>query len=347
MQIYRLITGVFLSLSIVSTGFFAMITNVQAGEGKCGDSASVCQEPQTPNQPIISIQYTIENKTNQAIRFALPTGKIYELAPGQKGTYQNTLPANRLRLFIVGTGQHYPLRNGNYQFRKDSSGKTLFARVTASRRTNTRIHRVSPSPQRSHIRVLTNLPNRVGTAPEKKTNITDSSTEATPTEHQEPETPDLESHNNSESNLMGLEIIREIAGIVKTAITTEAETEQKRIEAFNHQSTAPENSDNTHTANDSLGNTQKTATTTNLLPETPPAIREASSLRLIAQTNIDTDSILAKWGWTKVECLSENPVVTITGLSDRDLCVNPTENIPVGKYEYNRSSHQLTPINQQ
>ncbi len=341
MQIYRLITGAFLSLNIASTGLLGMITTAQAGNGKCGDSASVCQEPQTPNQPTISIKYTIENKTDQTIRFALPTGKIYQLAPDQKGNYQNTSPANRLRLFIVGSGQHYPLRNGNYQFRKNRSGKILFARVRTPRRTTTRIHRVSSSPRRSQTRIPINLVGRVGTAPEKKTDLADTSTEATPTETQEPETPetpDLESNNNPESNSMGLEIIREISGIVKTAITAEAETEQKRIEALNNQSIAPEISNTSHHSNDSLENTEETPTATNLLPDTPPAITQA---------NIDVDSILAKWGWTKVECLSENPVVTITGLSDSDICVNPTDKIPAGKYEYNRSSHQLTSINQQ
>ncbi|MEA5572501.1 hypothetical protein [Calothrix sp. UHCC 0171] len=337
MRTHKLITGTFLVLSIVSTSLLGITNIVQAGEGKCGDSAAPCQENQIPNQPTISIKYTIENKTDKIIKFALPTGKIYELAPGQKASYQNTLPANRLRLFIVGTGKQYPLKNGNYQFRKDRSGKILLARVTAPRRVTTRLNPAISFPNRSRTRVFSNLPGRVGTPTEKKPNPTDTATETQEPEAENPdlanpETPDLESSDNSQSNSTGLEIIREIAGIVKTAITADAETEQKRIETLGHQGIRSDNS------NSASENAEELATNPNSLPGTPPSI---------VQVGNSADEILAKWGWTKVDCDSGNSVVILTGLSNSDVCVNPTSEIPAGKYEYNRTSHQLTPVNQQ
>ncbi len=345
MQIHQLITRTFLTLIITSTGVLGMTINVQAGEGKCGDSPTPCQEPQTPNLPTISIKYTIENKTDRTIKFALPTGKIYQLAPGQKGYYQKTLPVNRLRLFIVGSGKFYPLKDGNYQLRKDRSGKILLARVTAPRRVTTRPNRAIYLPRRSQTPLLTNLPGRLGTPPEKQPNPTDTVTETQEPEAENPdlenpETPDLESSDNSQSNSTGLEIIREIAGIFKTVITADAETEQKRIETLGNQLTTTNNS------NPGSENSEKTAITnltttplaTNLLPESPPSI---------APIDADVDKILAKWGWAKVDCLSGNPVITITGLNNSEVCVNPTSEIPAGKYEYNRTSHQLKPVNQQ
>ncbi|MBD1847708.1 hypothetical protein H6F89_30810 [Cyanobacteria bacterium FACHB-63] len=120
-----LIHSVTLSILSVTSAFVFGGSVVQAGEGHCGDSAKPCKET---TQPKAHIKYTLTNRTQQTLKFALPSGKIYQLAPGQRQNYQNTLPSNRLRLYLFAENKFYPLGNGNYQFRQNPQGQIKLLR---------------------------------------------------------------------------------------------------------------------------------------------------------------------------------------------------------------------------
>ena len=85
-----------------------------------------CSSPSRPSQQRISIRYTITNKTNELVRFGLPSGKVYELKPGQRGAYRNTGYPDGLNIFILNTDQIYRLSSGNFQFRQHSDGEIVF-----------------------------------------------------------------------------------------------------------------------------------------------------------------------------------------------------------------------------
>lgn len=123
LQSRSLIHSVTLSILSVTSAFVFGGSIVQAGEGHCGDSAKPCKETTQPTQPKVHIKYTLTNRTQQTLKFALPSGKIYQFAPGQRQNYQNTMPSNRLRLYLFAENKFYPLRNGNYQFRQNPQGQ--------------------------------------------------------------------------------------------------------------------------------------------------------------------------------------------------------------------------------
>lgn len=311
----QLVTCSLLALSIASVSFFSNTLSVQAGEGKCGDSFVPCNETQSPRQPTVSIKYTITNKTDKTVKFGLPSGKTYQLAPGQRGSYKNTVTADRLRIFILGENKFYPLNNGNYQLRQSSSGQIKLVRIQTRQKTRTPATR-STVPLINRISLKTPFLGTESPIVQQNPIVSEPNIEEPNVEEQEQGIQEAEPAPNSSSNSIFSEVVQEIGEIVRTAITADAATDQKRIEYSNNQST----------------------TTTNPLPETPPQI---------TKTEESVDQILAKWGWTKVSCAVAEPVVVITGLGDGDVCVNSTQEMPAGKYEYNRTSHQLSPLTQQ
>jgi hypothetical protein len=123
LQSRSLIQAITVSLLSVTSAFVVGGSAVQAGEGHCGESAKPCKETTQPTQPTGHIKYSLTNKTQRTLKFALPSGKIYQLAPGQRQNYQNTMPSNRLRLYLFAENKFYPLRNGNYQFRQNPQGQ--------------------------------------------------------------------------------------------------------------------------------------------------------------------------------------------------------------------------------
>lgn len=128
LQYRSLIHSVTLSILSVTSAFVFGGSVVQAGEGHCGDSAKPCKETTQPTQPKVHIKYTLTNRTQRTVKFALPSGKIYQLAPGQQRNYQNTMPSNRLRLYLFAENKFYPLGNGNYQFRQNPQGQIKLLR---------------------------------------------------------------------------------------------------------------------------------------------------------------------------------------------------------------------------
>ncbi|MGH7998216.1 MAG: hypothetical protein ACREPR_01970 [Brasilonema sp.] len=257
MLLRKLVTSSLLTLSIVSTAFFATTLPSYAGEGRCGDSFLPCKEPQNPKQPTSSIKYTVENKTEKTIRFTLPSGKIHQLTPGQRGSYHNTATTDRLRLFLIDESKFYPLKNGNYQFRQKSNGQILLTRTKTASRIQTR--------------TLSHLPNRVGT----RRNLADKTPQELGVQNPEP------SVDSSDS--IWSEIVHEIGGIVKTAITGNATAEQKPSESLNNQPTITD--DQNSLVSDSQPSEPNTSTTSSL-PEKPPEF---------AQSGDSVDQILATW----------------------------------------------------
>jgi hypothetical protein len=146
-----------LALSIASAVLVGTPFSVQAGNGGCGDSPLPCNETQQPNQSKVRINYTIENKTKRTIKFALPSGKIYQLAPGQRGAYQNTVTPDRFRLFLFAENKFYPLANGNYQFRQNANGQISLIRVLPHQKTGVRRSRPTP-PSRTPTQQRTRTP---------------------------------------------------------------------------------------------------------------------------------------------------------------------------------------------
>ncbi|MBW4643806.1 MAG: hypothetical protein KME23_12585 [Goleter apudmare HA4340-LM2] len=328
----KLLTGSLLAFSVVSAAFFGATIPTYAGAGGCGDSSLLCKEPQTPKQPTATIKYMIANNTKKTIKFTLPSGKIYQLAPGQKGSYRNTTTKDRLRLFLIDQGKYYPLKDGNYQFRENPHGQILLARAQIARRNPTRPIRVV-SPSRSQTPELTKLPKLVGTIL-NPLNETSPEPQTEEPGLQEPDIVETGTSTNSASDGIGLEIIREIAGIVKTAIIANSPNNQNTTVEENNQPTIVDDENSTPLDSQT---TESNDLTTSSLPVNPPQI---------AQVGGSVDEVLNQWGWTKISCTVGNPLVVITGLGDGAVCVNPTPEIAAGKYKYNRTSHQLTPLNQ-
>lgn len=63
------------------------------------------------------IYYTIANKSNQPVKFKLPTGKVYNLKIGQKGKYRNTGCMEKFKMYVFNSGRTYKLESGQHQFR--------------------------------------------------------------------------------------------------------------------------------------------------------------------------------------------------------------------------------------
>jgi len=157
--------------------------------------------------------------------------------------------------------------------------------------------------------------------------------EETEPETNEPEVSDTDTNatefsTDSSSNSIWSEVINEVGETVRESIRANAETEQKRLEYSNNQPTteSPDTS--------SVGSLPSESESH--LPDKPPTI---------AQSVDSINEILTKWNWVKVDCTSN--VVSIIGLGDETVCINPTSEIPAGQYQYNLTAHQLTPLNKQ
>ena len=62
------------------------------------------------------VSYTLWNASDQHIRFRLPSGKAYVLAPGRRARHRNTFRGEPLTIHVFNTGRTYRLRNGNHKF---------------------------------------------------------------------------------------------------------------------------------------------------------------------------------------------------------------------------------------
>ena len=157
-------------------------------------------------------------------------------------------------------------------------------------------------------------------------------------------TTETDATTESPSESIAPLIITTLGEIIKTAIATEGEVEQTRINAKKDIAIAQTNNQsntttvsNTTTPSDTPADSQPTSPetqTVNALPNNPPQVSPAGDP--IAQK-------LAKWGWTKISCTPG--VVFISGLSNDNVCVSPNIGIPAGNYQYNPNSHQLVQLN--
>jgi hypothetical protein len=62
------------------------------------------------------IKYTIWNDSGRSVTFRLPSGKTYTLEHGQRGSYENTVGSDALKIHIASTGKTYRLESGNHKF---------------------------------------------------------------------------------------------------------------------------------------------------------------------------------------------------------------------------------------
>ena len=67
----------------------------------------------TPSAQPVQIRYTIWNASNQTVRFRLPSGRIYSLAAGRRGSYSNRSSSPTIK--ILSTGRVYRLGSGNHK----------------------------------------------------------------------------------------------------------------------------------------------------------------------------------------------------------------------------------------
>ena len=63
-----------------------------------------------------SFKYTITNKTSQVVRFRLPSGREYELSPGEKGNYKYTGAASNAKIVVHNSNRTYTLVAGDHHF---------------------------------------------------------------------------------------------------------------------------------------------------------------------------------------------------------------------------------------
>ena len=68
-----------------------------------------------PARAPVRIEYTIWNRSDQQVRFRLPTGRVYVLDPGAHGTYRNS-GNGPFEIYVFNTGRRYRLRSGNHRF---------------------------------------------------------------------------------------------------------------------------------------------------------------------------------------------------------------------------------------
>jgi hypothetical protein len=129
MQPRKIITSSLVVLSLATLNLYGSSTAVHAFGGKCGDSPYPCEESEQRNSEPVRIYYSIKNLTQQTVKFALPTGKIYQLNPGQRGYYKNTGSPENLRIYVFDESRFYNLVSGNYQFKQNSEGKIKFYRM--------------------------------------------------------------------------------------------------------------------------------------------------------------------------------------------------------------------------
>lgn len=60
------------------------------------------------------IRYTIKNSSNRTVRFRLPSGRVYSLAPGRSGSYRNRNANPTIK--VLNTGRVYRLSGGRHKF---------------------------------------------------------------------------------------------------------------------------------------------------------------------------------------------------------------------------------------
>lgn len=181
---------------------------------------------------------------------------------------------------------------------------------------------------KSHQTNTLNIPKpRLALLPESPINQLEE-TETDETEVSDIDTNETDFSTDSSSNSIWSEVINEVGETVRESIRANAETEQKRLEYSNNQPT----SESLDTS--SVGSLPSESDSS--LPEQPPQI---------AQSVDSVDEILTKWNWVKVDCTSD--VVSIVGLGNETVCISPTSKIPAGQYQYNLTSHQLTPLTKQ
>jgi hypothetical protein len=61
-------------------------------------------------------RYTIWNNTNTSVRFRLPSGKVYSLAPGRRGNYKFEGYKPQAKIHVFNTGKTYNLDGGDHKF---------------------------------------------------------------------------------------------------------------------------------------------------------------------------------------------------------------------------------------
>jgi hypothetical protein len=62
------------------------------------------------------IRYSVWNDSKTNVRFRLPSGKSYTLAPGETGTYHNEGIADHLKIHVFNTERDYVLTSGKHKF---------------------------------------------------------------------------------------------------------------------------------------------------------------------------------------------------------------------------------------
>ena len=67
--------------------------------------------------------------------------------------------------------------------------------------------------------------------------------------------------------------------------------------------------------------------------------------RLLASANSDPIAqTLAAWGWSRISCETNLPIVAISGLANEAVCVQPTATMPAGNYSFDATANRLVPI---
>jgi len=69
-----------------------------------------------PTRTVPRVTYTLWNASDQPIRFRLPSGRDYRLAPGRRGRYHNTYRGDPLTIHVYNTGRSYRLKSGHHKF---------------------------------------------------------------------------------------------------------------------------------------------------------------------------------------------------------------------------------------
>lgn len=120
MLLRKLVTSSLLTLSIVSTAFFATTLPSYPGEGRCGDSFLPCKERQSPKQPTVqrAKQWNLTNQADEAI---------------EKYRNENNIPGMSVAI----------CKNGSFLYAKGFGWSDVEKKIKASQNTRYRLASVS------------------------------------------------------------------------------------------------------------------------------------------------------------------------------------------------------------
>jgi hypothetical protein len=116
-----------LVLSFLTVSNLATLSPASACDCVGSQCPPQCSGGVGSSEPVTRIRYTITNNTDRVVRFGLPSGRTYELEPGQRRSYRNTGSQDSLGIVILNTSERYRLSSGDFQFRENSDGEIIFS----------------------------------------------------------------------------------------------------------------------------------------------------------------------------------------------------------------------------